>query len=239
MADIDYDTEPAVARHDGIAVSGDDVAAVEGAAPGSAELIGWFHYQPSEDRWEWSPEVYRIHGYAPGAVTPTTAMVIDHAHPDNVDAVTSMIDDLRRHGRAFSARHRIVDADDQVREVLIVGDQLRDDDGRVNGIHGVYLDVTESARERESLVSEAVADISINRAAIEQAKGMMMVIYGIDADRAFEVLRWRSQQTNTKLRRLAEQISADFVAAAASRPLPDRAEYDRLLLSAHQRVTKG
>jgi hypothetical protein len=46
---------------------------------------------------------------------------------------------------------------------------------------------------------------------IEQAKGVLIGLYGIDADTAFAVLvRW-SQHTNTKLHRLA----ADLVAAAA------------------------
>ena len=43
---------------------------------------------------------------------------------------------------------------------------------------------------------------------IEQAKGMLMAIYGIDAAAAFDLLKWRSQETNVKLRSLAEQIVA-------------------------------
>lgn len=35
-----------------------------------------------------------------------------------------------------------------------------------------------------------------------------MLVYGINADRAFDVLTWRSQQTNTKLRTLAQNIVA-------------------------------
>jgi AmiR/NasT family two-component response regulator len=41
---------------------------------------------------------------------------------------------------------------------------------------------------------------------IEQAKGMLMLAYGLGAVAAFDLLRWRSQETNVKLRRLARQI---------------------------------
>jgi AmiR/NasT family two-component response regulator len=54
-----------------------------------------------------------------------------------------------------------------------------------------------------------VAEISENRAPIEQAKGVLMYVYQIDADAAFDLLRWRSQETNVKLRALAEQLLVD------------------------------
>jgi ANTAR domain-containing protein len=38
-----------------------------------------------------------------------------------------------------------------------------------------------------------------------------MMVYRIDADTAFDLLKWRSQETNVKLRTLAEQLLADFV----------------------------
>ncbi|MCG5434319.1 PAS and ANTAR domain-containing protein [Mycobacterium sp. MYCO198283] len=237
MAEPDAAARAAVTRHDGIAVSGDDVSQVEGSVPGSPELVGWFRYHPGEDRWEWSPQVYRMYGYEPGTIEPTTEVVLSHPHPEDVDAVTSLIEDLRRRGRAFSARHRIVDVSRQVHEVVVVGDQVRVEEGEVGGIHGVYIDLTASARERDILVTEAVAEIAASRAAIEQAKGMMMVVYGIDADRAFDVLRWRSQQTNTKLRALAEQVAADFVGLSVSQPFPQREAYDRLLLTADRRTS--
>jgi|RhiMethySRZTD1v2_1073278.scaffolds.fasta_scaffold1645471_1 ANTAR domain-containing protein len=59
-------------------------------------------------------------------------------------------------------------------------------------------------------ITKAVAEIIDRRAVIEQAKGVLMVVYNIDADAAFELLKWRSQQTNTKLRALAEQLMTDF-----------------------------
>jgi ANTAR domain len=66
---------------------------------------------------------------------------------------------------------------------------------------------------------------------------MLMLIYGIDASHAFDLLRWQSQHTNIKLRRLAEQITADFAALTDADTLPTRTMYDRLLLNIHTRIT--
>ena len=65
---------------------------------------------------------------------------------------------------------------------------------------------------------------------------MLMLIYRITSDPAFELLRWRSQETNTKLRALAEQIVKDFLELRYDEYLPPRSAYDRLLLAVHNRV---
>ena len=70
---------------------------------------------------------------------------------------------------------------------------------------------------------------------IEQAKGVLMMTYGISAERAFDILVWRSQVTNTKLRRLAIQIVDDFTTQLHV-PAGIRERADHLLLTAHERV---
>ena len=62
-----------------------------------------------------------------------------------------------------------------------------------------------------------------------------MMTYGISADRAFDILVWRSQETNTKLRKLASQLIDDFTAELQV-PAGIRERADHLLLTAHQRV---
>jgi ANTAR domain len=62
------------------------------------------------------------------------------------------------------------------------------------------------------------------------------VIYGMDESAAFELLKWRSQETNVKLRLLAEQVAAGFVALSGSETPPPRSAYDNLLLTAHIRI---
>jgi len=121
-------------------------------------------------------------------------------------------------------------------DVIVIGDELYDYDGDVIGTHGFYVDVTETGRMRDDLVSAAVAEIAENRAAIEQANGMLMLIYRISDDSAFELLKWRSQETNVKLRVLADQVITDFGELTYEETLPPRPTFDHLLLTAHLRT---
>lgn len=84
---------------------------------------------------------------------------------------------------------------------------------------------------------DALYEFSTNRASIEQAKGMLMFVYGIDADEAFAVLREQSQQHNVKLRLIAQQVSKDLVELARTSSPLRRIEHDLLLRSAHQRIS--
>jgi fructose-specific component phosphotransferase system IIB-like protein len=206
-------------------------------AGGEPQRVGWFRFYFADERWEWSPQVERMHGYQPGTVHPTTDLVLSHKHPDDYGQVAATLDEIRRTAGAFSTRHRILDTRGDVHHVVVVGDQIFDGAGLVVGTHGFYVDVTPAVNEaHDERVSEAVAEIAEARSGIEQAKGMLMLVYRINADSAFELLKWRSQETNTKLRALAEQIVEDFIDLPYDEVLPARAVYDRLLLTAHLRV---
>ena len=216
---------------------GDGKEGVEGAlAAGDPQRVGWFRFYFDDDRWEWSPQVERMHGYLPGSVTPTTEMVLAHKHPDDYRQIADTLDLVRQSRQAFSSRHRIIDVQGRVHHVVVVGDLLREADGTAMATHGYYVDVTPSERERQDEVTAAVAVIAEARADIEQTKGMLMLIYGMDEAAAFELLKWRSQETNVKLRLLAAQVAADFLALTGSEELPPRSGYDKLLLTAHLRI---
>ncbi len=221
-----------------VQASGDDGQgrAREPLGAGAPQRIGWFRFYFDDGRWEWSPQVEKMHGYGPGSVTPTTEMVLSHKHPDDYRQIADTLDLIRQTRQAFSSRHRIIDVAGRVHHVVVVGDLLREIDGTVIGTHGYYVDVTPSEREHQDQVTAAVAVIAESRADIERTKGMLMLIYGMDESAAFELLKWRSQETNVKLRLLAAQISADFVALSGSRELPARSAYDTLLLTAHLRI---
>lgn len=218
--------------------SAQNTGSVEHAlAGGDPQRVGWFRFTFADERWEWSPQVERMHGYEPGTVSPTTELVLSHKHPDDYGQIAATLDEIRRTSGAFSTRHRIIDTHGEVHHVIVVGTQTLDDDGTVVGSDGFYVDVTPSITEaREERVTEAVAEIAQARSGIEQAKGMLMLVYRITADSAFELLKWRSQECNVKLRILAEQIVKDFLELTYNEVLPTRVVYDRLVLTAHLRV---
>jgi ANTAR domain/PAS fold len=215
----------------------DERSVEQALAGGSPQRVGWFRFYFDDDRWEWSEQVQRMHGYEPGTVTPTTEVVLSHKHPADRGHVATTIDEIRRTRQAFSTRHRIIDVRGNVHYVVVVGDELFSEDGAVIGTHGFYVDVTPLEQQRQDMVTAAVAEIAQNRAVIEQAKGMLMLIYRIDAEAAFDLLKWRSQETNVKLRLLAEQLVADFAGLTFDDVLPPRSTFDRLLFTADQRVS--
>ena len=77
-----------------------------------------------------------------------------------------------------------------------------------------------------ALITAAVAEIANNRAVHRAGQ----------RDGAFEMLRWRSQSTNTKLRTLAEQLVADNRSLRNGEALPSRSVYDMALMSVHERL---
>ncbi|MGH3967509.1 MAG: PAS and ANTAR domain-containing protein [Mycobacterium sp.] len=208
-------------------------AAERASAP---QHVGWFRFYFEDQCWEWSDEVQRMHGYEPGTVTPTTDLVLSHKHPDDRDQVAATIDHMINTRVPFSTRHRIIDTWGAVHHVVVVGDQLCDNTGEVIGTYGFYTDLTPTTEQfSEDIITAKVAEIAGRRAAIEQTKGMLMLVYGMDEAAAFDLLKWLSQENNIKLRLLAGQIVTDFTAAGDA-AIASRSQFDQLLLTAHQRA---
>ncbi|QLL07178.1 ANTAR domain-containing protein [Mycobacterium vicinigordonae] len=175
--------------------------------------VGRFRYLTREDRWEWSEEVARMHGYTPGSITPTTQLLLKHKHPDDKPNIAELIEQIRRHGTAFSSRHRIVDTRGETHVVVVVGDRFPGPDGRLLGIGGFYIDVTEQYdADLQKHLSEALLAVDSRRAVINQAMGILMLRYGVGSDAAFELLVKLSQESNVKLRNIAERVVAEISA---------------------------
>lgn len=204
-----------------------------GAAITVGERVGSFRYFRAEDRWEWSEAVAHMHGYACGQLRPTTALVLSHKHPDDAAEFALLIETVTEQSRPFSGRHRIIDTHGHIHPVLVISERLLDDNGDVLGSQGLYVDLSDV--EDGDTVDAAIADFTAHRALIEQAKGILMMTYGISAERAFDILVWRSQVTNTKLRTLAVQLLRDFTTELQV-PADVREHADHLLLTAHSRV---
>jgi hypothetical protein len=206
--------------------------AVDADKPGVGSFRFWFVGQ----RWEWSDELARMHGYEPGAVEPTTELLMSHKHPDDRGHVQDLLDRALLSKSSFSSRHRFIDTAGTVHDTIVVADRVSDATGAVVGTAGYYLDLTATFVEnRQVALDEALPDLFESRALIEQAKGILMAIYRVSPEQAFGVLRWRSQETNTKLRSLAQQLITEM----STQPPPSaevQANFDHLLLTVHHRI---
>jgi PAS domain S-box-containing protein len=182
---------------------------------GEPHRVGRFEYRYDDGAWTWSDTVASMHGYEPGEIEPTTELVLSHKHPDDLARVKGL---LQQSAAPFSSRHRIRTTTGDIRQVVVVGDAVTDADGRTVATRGFYIDITESFNaDLQQSITDRLEAIVSHREVIAQAKGMLMLIYKLSADDAFEVLKWRSQELNVKLTTLAEKLVAE---------LPDLLEVD-------------
>jgi hypothetical protein len=202
--------------------------------------VGSFRFWFVDQRWEWSDEVARMHGYQPGTVVPTTKLLLSHKHPEDRAHVQDLLDYALQSEGSFSSRHRFLDTAGKVHDAIVVADRMVDESGTVLGTAGYYIDLTDTFDEtrhetRQEVLDEALPDLFENRAAIEQAKGVLMYVYRVSAEQAFRVLQWRSQETNVKLRALARQLLADISTLEAPTAAV-QSQVDHVLLTVHERI---
>jgi PAS domain S-box-containing protein len=187
---------------------------------GEPQRVGRFEYRYDSAAWTWSDTVAKIHGYQPGEVEPTTELVLSHKHPEDLARVKGL---LQQTAAPFSSRHRIRTTTGETRNVVVVGDPVTDADGQVVATRGFYIDITDSFNaDLQQSVSDKVQVIVSHREVIDQAKGMLMVIYQLSADAAFAVLRWRSQEHNIKLSTVAEKLVSELPDLLSANPATRR-----------------
>lgn len=178
-------------------------------ALGDHTQTGQYRVDLVTEQWWWSDETYRIHGFEPAEVDPTTAMILAHKHPDDRERVRHVLEVAWRTGEPFATAHRIVDANGHDHVVSIVGKGQRDDSGEVVELVGYFLDLTRSV----SRLAATEADTAIRAAArsrrdIEQAKAAVGQVLGVDDEEALKVLRHHSNNSNVPLRDLSRWLVA-------------------------------
>jgi PAS domain-containing protein len=212
------------------------------AAPRPPSRVGQFWYYFDDDRWVWSDGLAAIHGYpSSDAVTPTRELMLAHKHPDDKARVEQLIDHMRSARRAFSGQHRVIDVEGRVVPVVVVADTFTDETGQLVGTTGFYVALAPLPDdghppvdfETQQTVQKRVDEVVDRRAVIEQAKGVLRLVYRLDDEQAFDLLTWRSQETNTKVHDVAAAICQNL--ASVEIPSETRAAFDHLLLTAHER----
>lgn len=211
----------------------DDRARTGDAPSRHPQHVGRFRFFFESQHWEWSDEVAELHGYRPGEVNPTTELVVGHKHPDDRESFVAMLDEMITRRTPFSSRHRIVDRTGDTHHVVVIAQPLTDTTGATVGTEGFYLDVSDIEDGVNDRVAAHVSKFREHNGVIEQAKGMIMLAYGVDADRAFEVLKWLSQNENVKLHDLCRNVVTG-VHRHVVLPENERRAFDNLLLTAHQ-----
>ena len=176
----------------------------ENTPPGT----GQWRYDLATGAWWWSPETYRIHGFEPREVVPTTDLVLAHKHPEDREAFAQLLEAARATGAPYHSLHRIMDARGRERVVFLTGQGRRDPGaGQVVELMGYLVDATATVADRaEALAGDHIRAAAAHRGGIEQAKGILSVTHGLTIDEAFELLRKVSNDHNVPVRTLSARL---------------------------------
>lgn len=165
---------------------------------------GRFSYDVLTGKWDWDDSVFRIHGREPGSIEPSIDLVIGAKERARVQG---LLERVTESGGPFSIAYRIEVDPGVDRHVVLVGTGGSRGADEAATLEGYCVDLTEDfAAGSEEYASAAVAASAVHRAVIEQAKGAVMLAYGLDSDQAFAMLRWWSRNRNVKIRDLATQL---------------------------------
>ena len=224
-------SSPAVPRHrpaSGPARS--DVAAAGGLPGGdptapavqpTSPVAGRWRLDPATDGW-WSPEMYDVLGLA-ATVRPGTDQLLRCFHPDDQTRVLDALTRVSVAGRPAALEGRVVRPDGSVRVVAVLAEPDLDATGAVTAVEGLLIDLTEGRPDAdrvqalETEVTQLRTAMS-SRAAIEQAKGILMLLTSCSDQVAFDLLAHISSHTHRKVRDVANAITDS---ASGRTPLPD------------------
>lgn len=167
---------------------------------------GLVEYYFADGIFRWSDGLYRMYGYERGEVVPSMAMVMPHLEPEDRPRVQAYWEHVSKHGGPSSIYVSIRDRKDRQHKLLYSADYILEGTTPI-GVWGVVVDLTTSIHtDRHQLATEAVAASAVNRAVIEQAKGILMGRTGITADEAYGLMSQLSQDTNRKVYAIAQEI---------------------------------
>ncbi len=210
-----------------------------GREPFPPEPMGTLQFDPRTERWACTPQTCAILGVPEGTAGLNMSRLLAALDASDRDGFAARVRRAVTDGLPFATLVRAHAATRPGRWVVLLGDPQQDTSGAVTAVHCRAVDVT--ARQTAALTefaAEAIEDFMASRMAIEQAKGALMLGYGIDAGAAFSRLAWQSKQSNMKIRDIAAELVAALPvgrpAAAAT-----RARLDELLGDLTERVRPG
>lgn len=178
-------------------------------ATGSTLAIGRVLLFPSEDRWEWSPEVYGLLGFSPGEVVPSSAVLRAHLDETGAEALEAWAGEHT--GATHEALFHEVRGVERSAWVLSTWETPSVATGpRRLSLVDLTREVTWRAAQEAGTHIRAGVE---SRSRVDQAVGILVSTYGMDPQEAFGLLRWFSTRRNDKLRSIAERIADGHVGA--------------------------
>ena len=190
--------------------------------PAERVTFGSFVLDATTARFVGSDELASVLGFTPGDVVLTAMMVTAHLHPADQSRWQGGLQRCLETGRPQVVEHRIITADRSERPASTTLTAQRDRDVVVS-VTGVINDLSHRLRAATDVeIGTAVRASAATRSEIDQAKGIVMAAFDIDADQAFALLKWHSSHANRKLRDLSGALIDRLSAADPDLPLRQR-----------------
>jgi hypothetical protein len=191
-----------------------------------SRVTGRYRYDRRSGDWWWSPEMFTLHGLPLDASQPDTETYLQYQHAEDRARLLAAMSTACSTGRDFALETRIIRTDGLERDVVLVGECRTDDAGAVTAIEGMAIDISEchppgSPTARAQALQAEVGQLRAamaSRAAIEQAKGILMLLTSCSDQVAFDLLAHISSHTHRKVRDVAQVITES---ASGHGQLPD------------------
>src|SRR5690606_10026892 len=110
--------------------------------------IGDYRWDAITGKSTWSDDFYRILGLAPGATEASLANFLAYIHPEDREMIAGSVERIQWEGQPLPHTVRLIRADGAIRHVQVGSLPELSADGRVVGVSGSLLDLTD-AREVE------------------------------------------------------------------------------------------
>ncbi len=167
--------------------------------------VGGWSLRLDEDRVRWSEEVARIHEERPD-FAPTIEQELDYYAPEFQSRIRTVFEACVEQGEPYDEELQIISANGRRVWVRVIGKPLFDDDGRIVGAHGAFMNIDAGKRlaRRLTTTMESVTD------------GFVL----LDLD-------WRFTFVNEKAEQLLSRSREELIGEDAWVCFPDSTEFEQ------------
>ncbi len=114
-------------------------------------LLGSWKWEFGSNVVTWSDQMFRLLGYEPEEVIPSSEIAKSHVHPDDLDLYVTSIDQALKNQKNFSFVNRVVCRNKTQKWVHSHGNIVFDENDNPKGMLGTVQDITKQKKIEEAL----------------------------------------------------------------------------------------